>query len=662
MRNMPSISDPIIIRGMEVKNRFGFAPCLTSSSDAMGRPTQRTFNAYEVKARGGVGLITYEGTGVEPRSIGGAGSNIGRVKNIPEYRKMTDMIHEYGVKCGVQLAEGGIITFAFAKAMNLYIQPFAPSKVDLYDATSAYKLLVPNWKEQIEKDNAEVKVMSVEDIHRVQDMFAAAAKNAIEAGFDFIEIHSAHGTLYHTFLSPFFNKRTDEYGGSYENRCRNVLETVGKIRKNIGDKYPIFVRISADELLDDPETNHIKDTIEISKILEKGGVDCIDVTQGVIYRTPYGITIPTYIDHGGFIHYAEAIKKNVNIPVIGVGRINDPKMADDFIRQGKADIIYLARQLICDPETPNKYFENRYDDIMKCIGCLVGCGSVCVLDAYSGQNYEELTPSSDLKKIVVLGAGIAGMEAARVAKLRGHEVEIYEKTDKIGGLMPLLAKEYKKDDFIFISNYLKTQLKKLRVPIHLNKDLTKEEVGSLNPDILVLAAGSEPTIPVNLKGKSNVLNQDEAILKSKQIGKNIVIWGLNGYWHGGAETILTFIEEGYNVKAFMGPEPVIAQILPGGRRLWILEYLRDKKIPIYTNAKLLDVTESGVKFLDKDQKEVFIEADSFIYCGARISKGKKLQEKFEGVAPRIELIGDCKSPRDIQSAMTDAEKFARELN
>ncbi|MFW9875297.1 MAG: FAD-dependent oxidoreductase, partial [Candidatus Thorarchaeota archaeon] len=450
--------------------------------------------------------------------------NLNNILNI-----QTDIIHKYEVKCGVQLAEGGIITFAFAKMMNLYIQPLTPSKIDLYDATSAYKLLTPNWKEQIEKDNAEVKVMSVKDIVRIQDMFAFAAKNAIEAGFDYIEIHSAHGTLYHTFLSPYFNKRTDEYGGSYENRCRNVLETVGKIRKTIGDKYPIFVRISADELLDDDETNHIKDTIEIAKILEKGGVDCIDVTQGVIYRTPYGITIPTYIDHGGFIHYAESIKKHVSIPVIGVGRINDPKMADEFIQQGKADIIYLARQLICDPETPNKYFEGRYDDIKKCIGCLVGCGSVCVLDAYGGQNYRILNPSTDLKKIVVLGAGIAGMEAARVAKIRGHEVEIYEKSNKIGGLMPLLAKEYKKEDFMFISNYLEAQLKKLGVPIHLNKDLTKEELSSLNPDILVLAAGSEPTIPVNLKEKSNVLNQDEAILKSKPIGKNIVIWGLNAY-------------------------------------------------------------------------------------------------------------------------------------
>jgi 2,4-dienoyl-CoA reductase-like NADH-dependent reductase (Old Yellow Enzyme family) len=598
---MPRITDPITIRGMTIKNRLGFAPCLTSSSDAQGKPTQRTYNAYETKARGGVGFITYEGTGVNPLGIGGNGSNIGRVENIPDYRKMTDIIHKYGVKTGVQMAEGGIITYYFVKMMGMYMQPIGPSQVDLSEIVSAAKLLVPNWKTRVEEDNAEMKVLTVDEIIQIEDMFVAGAKNAVEAGFDYVEIHSAHGTLYHSFLTPTINQRTDQYGGSYENRCRFLLETVGKIRKAIGDDIPIFVRISADELVEGG--NRIEDTIKISKILEKGGVDCIDVTQGVIYRTPYGITVPTYVDHGGFIHYSEAIKKNVDIPVIGVGRINSPGMADRFIQQGKADMIYLARQLICDPDTPNKYFEGRYDDIRCCIGCLVGCGSVCVLDAYSGQNYEEITPSTDPKKIVILGAGIAGMETARIAKLRGHEVEVYEKSDKKGGLMPLLALEYKKYDFKRISDHLETQLEKLGVRVHLNKELTKEDVENLNPDILVLAAGSEATIPVNLKGKANVLTQDEAILKSKPIGKNIVIWGLNGYWHGGAETILSFIEEGYNVKAFAGPETVVGQILPGGRRLWILEYLIDKKIPTYTKAKLLDVNEEGVRFLDENQNE-----------------------------------------------------------
>jgi 2,4-dienoyl-CoA reductase-like NADH-dependent reductase (Old Yellow Enzyme family) len=209
-KNMHRISDPITIRGMEVKNRFSFPPCLTTSSDTEGRPTQRTYNAYEVKARGGVGLMTYEATGVNPAAIGGTRAIIAMKGNIPAYKKMTDMVHKYGVKFGMQLAEGGIIDYVFAKFMDIFIQPIGPSNVDLYHATSAYQLLVPNWKKVLEEDKVEIKALSVEEIIKWEDMFAHASKNVMEAGFDFIEIHSAHGTLYHSFLSPYLNKRTDE--------------------------------------------------------------------------------------------------------------------------------------------------------------------------------------------------------------------------------------------------------------------------------------------------------------------------------------------------------------------------------------------------------------------------------------------------------------------
>jgi 2-enoate reductase len=288
---------------------------------------------------------------------------------------------------------------------------------------------------------------------------------------------------------------------------------------------------------------------------------------------------------------------------------------------------------------------------------------VCVQDAYSGQNYQEITPSTDLKKIVILGAGIAGLEAARVAKLRGHEVEIYEKSNRIGGIMPLVAAEYKKEEFIKIVNYLDIQLKKLNVPIHLNKELTREELVSLNPDLLVLATGTEAKVPVKYEENPNILTQDEAILNGKRLGKNIVVWGLNSYWKGGAETAITLAKKGYNVKALIGPEAIVAQIISGGpgRKYLINHYLKESNIKVYPIAKLLDVNEKGVKFYDKERTEHFIEADALVYCGSRISNGKKLKKEFEGVSPEIILIGDCKKPRDIKEALTDAQTFARNL-
>jgi 2,4-dienoyl-CoA reductase-like NADH-dependent reductase (Old Yellow Enzyme family) len=662
---MPKISDPITIRNMEVKNRFGYPPMVSGSHDGEGRPTERALTQYEQKAKGGVGIMTYEASFVDPWLKGPTSTspNIGRAENITAFKEMTDRLHKHDVKVGMQINKIGMISYTFMAMANFFAMPsnIGPSSIELEHATSAWGLMVPTWPNTIKNNNLKIKELSIQEIEQIQDLYAVGAKNAIDAGFDFVTVHSGHGTFPQSFLTPYFNKRTDKYGGSVEKRCTFIKETVAKIRKSIGDEPPIHVRYSADELVHDG--NKIEHSIEISKILEQVGVDCLDVTQGIILRSPFGITIPSYCEPGCFIHLPEEIKKHVNIPVMGVGGVNDPRMAAEIIEQGKADILNMGRQLICDAETPNKYFEGRIDDIKRCLGCLQSCGT-CVYDAYSGLNYQELTLSAEKKKIVILGAGIAGMEAARLAKLRGHEVELYEKSDKVGGLMDLLAKEFGKERFIQMVTFLDTQLKKLKVPVHFNKELTRDEIAALNPDVLILATGSEATIPVNLKDKSNVLTQDESILKSKEMGKDIVVWGLNAYWRGGLESVVSLREEGYNVKAFIGSENAVGQILLGpgpGRRFWIFRWLRDSKIPIYTNAKLLDVTSDGVKFLDKEGNEQFIEADSLVYCGSRITHGKTLSEKFEGVAPEIKLIGDCNAPRDIQAAMKDAQTYIRSL-
>ncbi|MBY8992163.1 MAG: FAD-dependent oxidoreductase [Candidatus Lokiarchaeota archaeon] len=659
---MPKLSDPITIRGMTVKNRLGYPPMLTFSSDGRGAPSPRTFNVHRLKAQGGVGLITYENSGVDPMTGMGSAS-IGRDRVIPTYKELTDMVHSYGAKIGLQVGNGSLIGFSFANFLfNMNPgNPIGPSKVDLAEATSAYTLYDPTWPEKIKEKNFEMQVLSKEQIIALEDQFAAGAKRAVEAGFDYLDIHSGHGMLHASFLSPWLNKRTDEYGGSFENRCRFHTETIQKMREQIGEDVPIFVRFSADELVENG--NRIEDGIEIAKALEKGGADCLDVTQGIIYRNPSGIEIPSYCKHGCFIRLADAIKKEVDIPVIGVGRIIDPAMADEFIREGKADIIYMGRQLICDPETPNKYFNGRADEIRHCMGCLQDCSRGCVQDVHGGQTYQELTPSKEPKKIIILGAGIAGLEAARVAKLRGHEVEVYEKTDTVGGLVKLLAAEYGKSDYMNSVNYSVSQLKKLGVRINFNKELTKDDIAKLNPDILVIATGSEATLPVKLKEKPNVITQDESILKSKTIGKDVVVWGLEVYWRGGLETCISLIEEGYNVKALVGPEKSLGETIKGrqGKRYWLLNYIKRKNVPVYKEAKLVDVTDKEVIFLDKNGVEQSIQADTLVHCGSRITNGKKLLEEFEGVASEIVLIGDASKPRDINSAIREAQNFAWKL-
>jgi 2,4-dienoyl-CoA reductase-like NADH-dependent reductase (Old Yellow Enzyme family)/thioredoxin reductase len=613
---------------------------------------------YEPIARGGAGLITVEASSPEPMNTP-VTPCLGLDENIPAFKEFTDKIHEYGAKIGVQLANGGILTLMFIAGAKFNMPVVAPSKVDPVIASSAFALVNPNWGEDLAKTGfKEIHAMTKQEIIATEDRFAAAGKRIIDAGFDYVEIHSCHGSLYHDFLSLYYNQRTDEYGGSWENKTRFLRETVEKMRDKVGD-HPIFVRISADELLDDGLK--VNDQQEVAKILEKTGVDCIDVSQGIQVRTPRGINVPTYVPPGGFIHLAEAIKKVVNIPVIGVGNITDPAMADQFIQEDKADIIYMGRQLIVDPETPNKFFNKQYDDIKQCIGCLVSCGRVCVLNPYERHNYKELVPTDAPKKIIILGAGIAGMEAARVAKIRGHEVEIYEKAEKVGGLLHVLAEEYKKQRFMNIIYYQRAQLKKMGVPIHLNRELSIEEIKKLDCDVLVLAVGSDATVPMKLRDHKNVLTQDEAIMKSKPLGKNIVVWGLDTYWRGGAETAITLREQGYNIKTIVGPEKTLAGTLTNmtGRLTFIHHYFKDNKIPMIKEAKLIDVTDKAVVIQDSDGDQHEIEADTLVYCGARITPKNTLEKELEGVGFDLQFIGDCKSPRDIRAAIYEAQTLAR---
>ncbi|MFW9822691.1 MAG: FAD-dependent oxidoreductase [Candidatus Thorarchaeota archaeon] len=658
---MPKLSDPIKIRNMTVKNRVGFPPMMSSSADGQGRPTEGNILVYEQKAKGGTGILTYEATTIDPNALtGGTQPNIGRKENIPAFQKLTARVHKYGAKIGVQIVHGGILGFMGVPWGLKRI--FAPSRVDEVTAASAYHALYPDWPQYVKDNDIQIVPLSKEMIGMIEDQMGQAAANAIQSGFDYVEVHSTHGTLYHDFISPFYNQRTDEYGGSLENKFRFAKETIEKIRKGMGEEPPLFFRISGDSLT--KEGIQLEDAVKNAQMYEKLGVDCIDVSMGVNVRTPQGITPPSYIPRGGFIHLAAAVKEAVSVPVMGVGRITSLKMADDFIQQGKADIINLGRQLICDPDSANKYFNGQIEDIKTCFACIAACGGgICVYDPYTGPFQKDIVPTNNPKKILILGGGIAGMEAARICAVRGHSVNLYEKTNKLGGLIHTLAAEYKKEEYMSLPNWIQHQLKKLKVPIHLNKELSKDEIISINPDVLVFATGTNATVPVKYKDNANVITQDEAILKSKPLGKNVVIWGLDTYWRGGTETAITLIEQGYNVKALIGSEDVMGRSIRGlsGRYLWIYEYFKEKKLPLIYNSKLEDVTDTGVKYIDNSGNEQFIEADTLVFCGSRITQKRALEKEFEGIIPKLVFIGDCNQPRDIREAMKDAHDFAREI-
>ena len=307
--------------------------------------------------------------------------------------------------------------------------------------------------------------------------------------------------------------------------------------------HPLFVRLSANELLGERGITLEATAKYIVPALEKAGVDAIDVSHGSVLHSMEGMAPPLYYPRGCFIEHATAIKKATKLPVIGVGRILDIDMAEQFLEQGKADIIYLASQLGADPETPKKYFEGRQEEIRKCIGCKpVLCSTPCTINYDSDVDRIPLTPAEAKKKVLVIGGGVGGMEAARIAALRGHDVTLMEKESELGGIVSALSRTKLTHEFKNIVSYLGTQMKKLRVDVRVCKEATVADVDAIKPDVVVVACGSSMVIPDIAKGKPGVMDHLTACREPEAVGQRVVIWG-----HNAAELALSLAKEGKDV-------------------------------------------------------------------------------------------------------------------
>jgi thioredoxin reductase len=487
-----------------------------------------------------------------------------------------------------------------------------------------------------------------------------------------VELHCAHGgaTFYCSFISPFYNRREDEYGGTWENRLRAPTETLKKMREAVGDNYPLFARISADELLGDAGIT-LENTVNIIvPALEAAGIDCIDVSQGSILHSPEGITIPLYYPRGCYIHNAEAVKKATTLPVIGVGRIVDMDMAEKFLQEEKADIIYMGRQLTSDPETPRKYFEGRPEDIRKCIGCLEGCGTPCPINYDIAPDSIPLTPAEKAKKILVVGGGVAGMEAARVCALRGHEVTLMERDSELGGTVAALALDPLAAEFGCFIDYLSVQMRKLNVDVRLCHEADTTVVDELKPDAVILAAGTSHVTPEVAVDKPGVMDHIEALRNRAAIGQRVVIWGLVY----GAELAISLAEEGKDVCLVGGrSETALASHAADTRRWWIVRKLVDfnpvrvrpdalklSNPRIIYHATVEDVSPEGITVTDKQGARTVLPYDTLI-----VSRGRKrndsLFDQLEGKTPEVHKIGDCAAAGNILAAIRSANEIARKI-
>lgn len=640
---------PFKLGNVEIKNRFVFLPHWPNFSRD-GLPTETTMRYYAERAKGGAGLIITESQSAHPKGQMTPGFILAYdKKTVPHLKKLTGMVHDSGAKIFGQLTHQGHTTL---------MQPpqllFAPTQMP--EPYSRY-----NTKE-----------MEIEDIKEVIDYFALAAARQRESGFDGIELKVGHDGLLRSFVSPFFNQRDDEYGGTYEKRFQILREMIGAIRREVGEDYPIGVRLCLDEFT--PWGYSLDYGLRLAKTLEQAGITYINTDSGTF--SSFYMEIPPMVIPLGFAVYMSAeLKKVVDIPVIAFGRLNDPVQAETILAEGNADLIGMCRQLVCDPETPNKAYEGRLDDIRHCIACNDGCiyqvmrenPLHCIQNPGAGREKEfglgTIKAASNKKKIMIIGGGIAGMKAAEIAAIRGHKVKLFEKTDQLGGQILLAEKLPYRVEVAEVSRYLKLQLERYKADIVLNKEVKIKDIDIENPDIVIVATGSYPYIPP-IKGADdtmiNIMDVRHALMNPETIGKRVVVLDKDGHWQGGGicEYALSLGSEVYAVT----PSWQIGIDLQPSNSHMLHMRLYENGVKIMATHEIHSVDKRAVVIenIFNHEKQTINDVDTLIYAG--ISKSEnQLYNELKKVRSNVHAVGDCVAPRLIEQVIFESEQLCREI-
>lgn len=655
---------PIKIGSITIKNRFAMAPMgPLGLADANGGWNQRGIDYYVERAKGGTGLIitgvTFFDQVVEKQDPSTVPNPLYKPVNfVKTSREMTERIHAYGSKIFLQLSGGfGRVTIPTNVGD---IPPIAPSAIP------------HRWLDKT------CRAITVDEIHAIVKQFGEAAFHAKRAGFDGVQIHAVHeGYLIDQFAISMFNQRTDEYGGSLENRLRFAKEIVEEIKKTCGDDFPVTLRFSVKSMIKDWRVGALpgedfeekgRDTeegLKAAKLLESYGYDALDTDVGT-YDAWWWNHPPMYQKKGLYREYCKMVKEVVDIPVFCAGRMDNPDMALEAIENGECDVIDLGRPLLADPDYCNKLRCGKITQIRPCISCHEGCmGRVasysllnCAVNPQAArERVNAYKPILKKKKVLIVGGGVAGCEAARVLAIRGHQPVVYEKGSRLGGnLIPGGAPDFKEDD-IALADWYTNELNRLGVHVHLNTELNEEEIKAMDYDTVILATGSKPKV-FSLGDDSHTYTAEQVLLKQKDAGKKTVVVG-GGLV--GCETALWLAQNGIHVTIVEALDKVMAVNGPlcAANKEMLEALLPFNGVEIITGAKVTEFANGEVKVDTKEGSKTIMSDSVILSVGYK--EENTLYNNLQFDIPDLYLLGDAKKVSNIMYAIWDAFEVANHI-